>query len=123
MIGEIYKLEQGSTSIMTMFDHNRYIVLEEGEGLKRFYIFTQQNIIGSHKPASEFNNRSIFYKLVHFIVPSVSTRSRDSRVSNIRSIDREIKEFFAIKNIAHLEFENDNLKNLTNETTNRNLTD
>lgn len=101
MIGGIYKLEQGATSFMTMFDHNRYIILEEGRGLRRWYILTQQGIPENHQQPADSANQSIFYKLVHYVVPSVPESSRVKQLSNKRSIDRDIKEFFAIKNTAH----------------------
>ena len=70
MIGGIYKLEQGPTSFMTMFDHNRYIILEEDQQLRRYYILTQENVPETQPTSTDFSNRSIYYKLVHYVVPT-----------------------------------------------------
>lgn len=49
--------------------------------------------------------------------------TRVQQLSNKRSIDRDIKEFFAIKNTAHQQFEHLYLEQVINDATQRNYTD
>jgi hypothetical protein len=44
-------------------------------------------------------------------------------LSNKRSIDKDIKEFFAIKNMAHQKFENQFFEQMITDATQRNYTD
>lgn len=49
--------------------------------------------------------------------------TRVQQISNKRSIDRDVKEFFAIKNTAHQKFENSYFEKMITDASKRNFTD
>jgi hypothetical protein len=105
MIGGIYKLEQGMTTFLTLFDQNKYIIVEQGRGLNRYFVLTNAGDAGN-----EYNGAfgaPQFYNLTHYVVPSVIESARVQQISNKRSIDQDVKELFSIKNAAHHKFENE----------------
>ena len=109
MIGGVYKLEQKEATFLTLFEQDRYIIVEQSRGLTRYYVLSTAS-----GGADEFggNGNGSFgapqiYNLIHYVVPSVPESARVYQQVNKRSIDQDVKELFAMKNMAHFTYENE----------------
>ena len=87
--------------------------MEHSRGLSRYYVLTNANgnIDEYNKTPTPTANQQNYYHFVHYIVPSVPESTRVRQQVNKRSIDDDVKEFFAIKNLAHFQYEIESKKN------------
>ena len=102
--GGVYRLEQDDSVFQTLYDSDRYIIVEHSRGLSRYYVFTNASAIADEYRNSNTSSQSLYY-FVHYVVPSVPQSTRVHQQVNKRSIDDDVKEFFAIKNMAHFQYQ------------------
>ena len=108
MIGGMYRLKQEDSVYYTLFDKekDRYIIYEESQKLARYYI------LATNSQSEDFNS-TVLYSLVHYVLPTSSDKIES------RSIDKDVKEFFAMKNYAHFTYEQECFGAFMNDYTKR----
>ena len=82
------------------------MIIEQSRGLNRYYVLKSTNNTAADYNVT-INTGNHIYNLTHYVIPSVPESARVHQQVNKRSIDEDIKEFFAMKNLAHFTFENE----------------
>ena len=68
-------MEQDGATFYTLYDHDRYIIVEQARGLTRYFILkSTQN--SSNDCGATFNTSNHIYNLIHYVIPSVPESAR-----------------------------------------------
>ena len=125
MIGEVYRLEQANATFYTLYDQDRYIIVEYSRGLTRYYVLASTKTNANNFENADDGAMALggqgnhIYNLIHYVIPSVPESARVQQQVNKRSIDEDVKEFFAMKNLAHFTYENECFAQYISDVTQR----